>query len=137
MPEEADAYDVLQEVWLQVVRQIRRLRQPAAFRAWVYRIAHNAVLAHLRHQAIQFRSEQVYAEEQPLSEAPDDFRAEELHRLLTQLSPPQREAVTLYFIEAMSYEEIAAATDSPVGTVKSRLHYAKRLLRQWLEAAHD
>jgi RNA polymerase sigma factor (sigma-70 family) len=136
LPEEADAWDVLQEVWLQVVRQIRHLRQPAAVRGWIYRIAHNAMLARRRHQAAQIHSEQVYAGELPLAEEPDDFRAADLHRLLARLTEPQREVVTLYFVEAMSYEEIATATDSPVGTVKSRLYYAKRSLRQWLEADH-
>jgi RNA polymerase sigma-70 factor (ECF subfamily) len=53
--------------------------------------------------------------------------------LLNQLPPPQRSVLLLHFIEDFSLEQIAEITGAPTGTVKSRLHYAKRALRQILE----
>jgi RNA polymerase sigma-70 factor (ECF subfamily) len=53
--------------------------------------------------------------------------------LLNELPLPQRSVLLLYFIEDFSLEEIARITDAQLGTVKSRLHYAKRALRKLLE----
>ena len=53
--------------------------------------------------------------------------------LLNQLAPPQRSVFLLHFLEAFSIEDIAGITGAPLGTVKSRLHYAKRALRKLLE----
>ena len=129
------ADDVLQDVWLDVFRQLPRLADPQAFRAWVYRIARDRAFGLLRksHQA-----------EQPLgeTEVPDQssdengFDAEEaarIHAALDLLPPEQREVLVLRFIEAMSYEAIARVTSQPLGTVRSRLFYAKRALRTILE----
>ncbi len=65
-----------------------------------------------------------------------DFTAEDaarVHAVLDQLAPEHREILLLRFIEEMSYEDIARVTDCQVGTVKSRLHYAKRALRRMME----
>ncbi len=55
--------------------------------------------------------------------------AEAVHRALAGLSPPHREVLTLFFLQDLTLEEIAAVLDVPVGTVKSRLHYARRAAR--------
>jgi RNA polymerase sigma-70 factor (ECF subfamily) len=67
---------------------------------------------------------------------PDDFSAEDaarVHRALDELEPEHREALVLRFLEEMSYEDMARVTGCPLGTVRSRLHYAKRALRRALE----
>ena len=56
-----------------------------------------------------------------------------LMRLLNQLDPPLRSVLLLHFIEEFSLAEIAGITAVPLGTVKSRLHYAKKALRKLLE----
>src|SRR5206468_74990 len=61
--------------------------------------------------------------------------AEEFFALVAQLSAPQRSALLLHVLEDFSLDEIAGITAVPVGTVKSRLHHAKRALRQLVEAA--
>ena len=58
---------------------------------------------------------------------------EELKRGLDTLSPEHREVLMLCFIEEMSYEEIARVTNATLGTVRSRIHYAKRALKTALE----
>ena len=63
--------------------------------------------------------------------APDD--AEAIHRALDQLPLPQREALTLYFLEEFSLNDISAITGAAVGTIKSRLHYGKRALRDIIQ----
>jgi RNA polymerase sigma-70 factor (ECF subfamily) len=128
------ADDVLQEVWLDVFRHLPRLADPQAFRAWVYRIARDRAFGLLR------KSRQV---EQPLGEidVPDEaddngFDAEDaarIHAALDLLPPEQREVLVLRFVETMSYEAIARVTSQPLGTVRSRLFYAKRALRTLLE----
>jgi RNA polymerase sigma-70 factor (ECF subfamily) len=65
-----------------------------------------------------------------------NFSAEDagrIHAALDELTPEHREVVMLQNIEDMTYEEITRVVDCPLGTVRSRLHYAKRTLRRVLE----
>ena len=124
------AEDLLQEVWLDVFRGLPRLADPQAFRAWIYRIARDRAFGHLRKSKRQ---------EQPLGEidVPDEAAEEgefspedaaRIHAALGDLPLEQREVLVLRFLEEMSYDEIARVTSQPLGTVRSRIHYAKRAL---------
>ena len=133
-----DAEDALQDVWFTVFRKIGGLVDPGAFNAWLYRIARNQAIAGLRRQRPTFRpveeAEQVAdpgAGEPSFS--PEDGRR--IHAALDDLAPEHREVLVLRFLEDMTYEDIAAVTGCHLGTVKSRLHYAKRALRRVLERA--
>src|SRR5262245_51644963 len=130
-----DADDVLQEVWLDVFRSIARLNAAGAFRAWLYRIAHGPAVKAFRKRQLPLES---LDEEVPSDAAldVDVFQAddsERVHAALDKLPAVQREALALRYIEDMSYDEIAAIVNCQVGTVRSRLHYAKRALREKLE----
>lgn len=135
---EADgALDVLQSVWLTVHRRIADLHHDAAFRVWLYRIAHDTAVSELRKK---LKRPVVLSELEP-DHLPADARDEELacdnaewvHRGLLALSPEHRQVLTLRFLESMSVEEIAAVTACSPGTVKSRLYYSKRALRHHIE----
>ena len=134
---EEDAWDLLQEVWCQVVRKIGKLREPGVFPAWLYTIARNAAKNHLRdNPSFSEFAEDNSEASRPNSDPEPSFSAqdaEEIHWALGKLSLPHREALALHFIEGFSLAEIGAITDQPVGTVKSRLHYAKKALRAVLE----
>lgn len=137
---DADAADdLLQETWWDVYRKVNVLQNPAAFAAWVYRIARDKAYRHLRRRP----RETLESDGQfPDVAAPDEaeaFRAEDVHRVrraLDDLQPEHREAIVLWFVEGMTYEQIAAVVDRPVGTVRSRIHYAKAKLRSALEDAN-
>jgi RNA polymerase sigma-70 factor, ECF subfamily len=127
--------DALQEVWLDVFRGLGRLADGGAFCAWLYRIAHGRACRALR---------QLRASPEPLpdgelvaeDDTADPFAAEDaagVHAALDALPPLQREVLMLRFLEEMGYEQIAAATDSQLGTVRSRIHYGMRALRNILE----
>src|SRR5262249_5741969 len=122
-------------------RGVARLTDPGAFPAWVYRIARARVARVLRRPRPPVQP----LEEDNLSAAPedeDDFTEEDagqVHAALDRLSPEHREVLVLRFLEGMSYEDIARVTGGQLGTVRSRLHYAKRALRGLLERTnlHD
>ena len=126
------AGDVMQNVWLTVYRKISTLRQPRALSVWLYRIAHNAAMAEMRnvHRWDELteepRSSDTDRDEPDFS--PDD--AERIHAALGRLCPRYREVLVLRFLEDLSYEDIAEVAGCPLGTVRSRLHYAKRELRR-------
>jgi RNA polymerase sigma-70 factor, ECF subfamily len=65
--------------------------------------------------------------------------AESVHAALDELAPEHRDVLVLRFLEDMTYEDIARVTGCPIGTVRSRIHYAKRALRCALErmGGHD
>jgi RNA polymerase sigma-70 factor (ECF subfamily) len=133
--ERHSAEDVLQDVWLDVFRGVARLADPGAFPAWVYRIARARVAHVLRRPCPPVRP----LEEDDLTDSAEDgedFTAEDagrVHAALDRLSPEHREVLVLRFLEGMSYEDIARVTGGRLGTVRSRLHYAKRALRGLLE----
>jgi RNA polymerase sigma-70 factor (ECF subfamily) len=130
--------DVLQEIWLEVFRAIPRLQHVGAFRAWLYRIARARVAREFRRRRIRFESfneiDSAESSDDPQVFAADE--AESVHAALDRLASPQREVLVLRYLEAMSTEEIAEIVQCPVGTVRSRLHYAKRSLREQLEKEH-
>lgn len=128
---EDEAWDLLQETWLSVFKAIPTVRDPRALPAFVYRTARNHVLALLRRRDADLR---MYAAiEVPTQESEgepaftrDDAAA--VHAGLNRLSLPHREVLTLFFLEQLSIEEIASVLAVPTGTVKSRLHHAKKAL---------
>lgn len=128
------AEDALQAVWCDVFRNISRLRESTAFRAWVYRIARDRAYRELRRRNRAFVSLNGREIDEPAQDEEFSFEdAEGLHAALDRLNPERREVLVLRFLEYMSYEETAGVLGVPVGTVRSRLHYAKRELKQILE----
>lgn len=130
-----NADDLLQDVWLTVIRNLRNLKDARSFDVWLYRIARNKVID-------EFRRRDIFAplpEEHQLPSTEDDEltfdpdEAEMLHIALDKLSPPHKEVLTLFFIEQMSYQAIADVIDCGIGTVRSRLYYAKQSLRKEME----
>ena len=127
------ADDLVQEIWLNVFRALPKLNDAGAFRAWLFRIARDRICREFRRARVDFTP----LDEQHLetaTTAPDEtLDSEAVHLQLDHLSPEHREALMLRFMEDMSYDEIARVTGSTLGTVRSRIHYAKRALRRAFE----
>jgi RNA polymerase sigma-70 factor (ECF subfamily) len=132
LQDETAVWDVLQEIWLSVFRSIKKLKDPRKFSCWLYQISHNKAMDWLRNE----RRESGDREEISCNGCTNDFLdykfrsedAERIHKLLNELSITHREILTLHFVQYFSYKEIAKIVGVPEGTVKSRLHYAKRKL---------
>ncbi len=135
--DEHAADDLLQDVWFEVYRGVARLADPGAFPAWLYRIARHQALRELRKKRISLSS--LEGVDLPGGdEDDDDFSAEDaehVHATLGRLPPAHREVLLLRFVEGMAYEDIARVTGCQLGTVRSRIHYAKRALRRMMEGA--
>jgi RNA polymerase sigma-70 factor (ECF subfamily) len=137
--DEQSSLDIVQEAFIAAVRHIGSLRDEARFGGWLFGIAHQkcAQLWRRQNRAAALRDE--LAQSPPeLDDGPDQvlIRREqeaEFMTLLNDLPAPQRSVLLLHFVEDFSLEQIAEITGTPVGTVKSRLHYAKRALRNILE----
>ena len=137
--EEAAAADVVQEAFISASRNLRQLREDGRFASWLFSIAHQKCLQRLKKRGFPAPiSEEVELDQhQDTAATPDEWlmdaeAAERLQEGLERLPEPHRAVVTLFFLEDFSLEEIANITGTPVGTVKSRLYYAKKTLRAWL-----
>jgi RNA polymerase sigma-70 factor (ECF subfamily) len=128
------AEDIFQDTWLTVIRRINGLREVDAFPAWLYRIARNKVYQQLRTKKNVSRLDEDIAVEDHAED--DDFSVEDaakVHRCLKELPPEYREVLMLRFLEQMSYERISQVLNCKLGTVRSRLYYAKIALKKELE----
>ncbi|MEQ8821748.1 MAG: sigma-70 family RNA polymerase sigma factor [Sumerlaeia bacterium] len=134
-PTEDDAWDALQETWLRALRGLPKLRQPGAFPAWIYRIARNAAFAQQRGQIIHDTLPEESDRAGPAAEEPDfsPAEAQELHWAIGRLDLLHREPIVLHFLDDLSIADIAGLLAIPEGTVKSRIHTAKRKLRHILQ----
>lgn len=131
--------DVLQEVWLTAYRKLNTLREPSALSVWLYRIARHRALRALKDES-RFVFVEAYAETDLIQDEPDKLLFDDitqLHRALKSLAPQHNEAIILRFFEEMNYQEISDITKCSVGTVRSRIHYAKQELRRQMEAQND
>lgn len=141
LSDDDSAQDLAQDIWLRVLRGIGRLRDPAKLRAWLFGIAHRTWIDTLRRK---YAAVVVDLDDVDRHELPDPMGADELEQELTaveqelsRLPAIEREALTLFYLRELSLQEIAQALDIPVGTVKSRLHRARGMLRRELTGKGD
>lgn len=137
--DEQAAWDVAQEAWIAISRQVRRLDEPSAFPAWAYRITANKSRDWVRRRQRMRRADEAYSSEH--TEAENDDTAidqhDDLRQALADLTGRDRAILSLRYEDDLGILEIAEVLGLPTGTVKSRLHYARRRLRRFLEEVED
>ena len=146
---EADAWDLSQEVFLKVWRALPKFEARAKFSTWLYRITHNVVYDWLRKRKIDSAGElddNVLMESDiaagsrtgpSLAERPDEALAnselgQRIQIALATLSAEHRETVLLREVQGFDYKEIAKIMECSLGTVMSRLYYARKKLQTLL-----
>ena len=137
--QEQTSLDLVQETFISAARHINTLQRDEKFGSWLFSIAHQRCMQHWRKQR---------PAEIPIDPLDEDFpepepgpqellirkeQEEAFMKLLGQLAVPHRAVLLLHFMEDFSLEEIARITGTQIGTVKSRLHYARKALRRLLE----
>ena len=143
-----DATDIAQEVFIKAFQSIKRFRGQASFYTWLYRIAVNSSITFIKRAKKQrFINYETIDETLVSSEILEYFTAktktekgallkelqEKLNEALQKLSPNHRIVVILHEVEGMNHKEIADITKTSEGTVRSRLHYAKKMLQAFLQ----
>jgi RNA polymerase sigma-70 factor, ECF subfamily len=133
---DADADDVTQDAFLRAFNRLGSFRGESPFRAWLLRITHNAALnalarrpkaqpTDLVEQAADTFDERPPPNPTPVEQLEVSERRERLVSKIALLSPNHRAVLALRDLEGLSYEEIAQVTDTPLGSVKGRLHRAR------------
>lgn len=132
--DEEDARDLLQEIWLRVLRGLGRLREGSKLRAWLFGIARRAAMDRWRERYAAPLQEDLDLSALP-SDAPTASLEGDLAALegaLARLPLIEREVLTLFYLRELSLAEVAEVLAVPLGTVKSRLFRARQLLRHQL-----
>lgn len=125
--------DAAQDGWGDIVKGLPRLNDAALFPAWAYRIVTRRAVDAVRRKARTRKLNAAYAAEHAEASQPaDDIETAAdrapLNRALRDLPPEQRVVIALHYREGFSVAEIAAALETPAGTVKTRLMHARRKL---------
>ena len=149
------AEDLAQDTFIKVLNHIDRYRPEFKLSSWLFKIANNVAIDHLRRRqldtiridgsphaltqdAIEATSFDVVGQQES---ALDEMEARELggaiERAIATLRPEYRSCIMLRHVEGRSYEEIAATLDLPLGTVKTYIHRARHELRKELEHLRD
>ena len=131
-PETAE--DIFQDTWLTVIRRIHTLKKIDAFSTWLYRIARNKVYQQFRRKRkLSELNENIAVPNNTENDVFSTEDAAKIHRCLKELLPEYKEVLMLRFLEQMSYEQISQVINCRLGTVKSRIHYAKLALKKEME----
>ena len=146
-----DAQDLLQDALLEAYRSFKRFQRGTYFDKWLYRIMTNTFIDRQRHKKRVGHVESLDAPlpggeggDAPVRDIPDwtdepsrrilgDLFEERIQKALDSLPPESRLVLILADVEEFSYEEISEMMDTPIGTVRSRLHRARAMMRQKLD----
>src|SRR5436309_1455709 len=138
------ALDVTQEVFIKVYNSLSKYSPEYKFTTWLYRIAHNAAIDHMRRNSVTAQSieaenadgsYQIQIESPGPTPEQDQERSEwrtEIDSVVRCLSPAYRDLILLRHSRDLSYDEIAEVTGLPLGTVKNRLFRAREAMRDLL-----
>jgi len=120
------AWDVTQETWLGIIKGLRKLNDPANFKAWAYRITTNKSADWIKKDK---NAKQISTEEIKNHQHKEKKDAG-VKELLQKLDMKKRAVISLYYFEELSVPDISVALNIPKGTVKSRLHKARKELKE-------
>ena len=138
------ALDLTQEVFIKVYNSLGRYRSEYKFSTWIYKIAHNAAIDHLRRHTAREQSlsnsdvperQEIVLESRrltPEQESERNERCSEIETVVQLLPHAYRELIVLRHSHDLSYDEIAEVTGLPLGTVKNRLFRAREAMREQL-----
>lgn len=145
------AEDLAQETFIKVLNGIKSYRPEFKFSSWIFKIANNAAIDHLRRRSLDTLSldgaptaatpEQMHATalqlgdraESPLQQVENRELGSAIEGAIARLRPEYRSCILLRHVEGYSYEEIADTLELPLGTVKTYIHRARNELRGYLE----
>lgn len=137
---DADAQDITQLTFVKVQKSIHTLQQPDYFPLWLNRICMNVAKNFFRrNKDVAFSDEYFLLHNQAIETRPEYVTQTYWHKqndihvcssLINELKPEQREMLTLFYFQNKSYEVISKQLDMPIGTVKSRLYYARNELQK-------
>ena len=149
------AEDLTQDTFIKVLTHIDKYRPEFKFSSWLFKIANNVAIDHLRRRQLDTVSmegsphattadladatsfELATQGETPLQELEARELGSEIERAIARLRPEYRACILLRHVEDKSYEEIAATLDLPLGTVKTYIHRARHELRKLLEHVRE
>ena len=139
--DEQAGLDIVQETFIAAARHIGGLREDGKFGSWLFGIAYQKVVQRWRKRR-EILLDEIPEPPDEFEDGPDDLlirreQETEFMNLLSQLPLPQRSVLLLHFVEDFPLEEIARITETQLGTVKSRLHYAKKTLRKLVEEKNE
>jgi len=120
------AWDITQETWLAIIKGLRKLHDPANFKAWAYRITTNKSIDWIKKRKAN-RQISIEEMQEHQHEAKDDTGVKEL---LQKLGIRKQVVLSLYYFEQLTVPEISIALNIPTGTVKSRLHSVRKELKK-------
>ena len=150
---ESDAWDLAQDAFIKAWRALPQFKLDSSFYTWLYRIAHNCAYDWLRKRKIdsagEFDDNRVDHQPDPTAEAvphafarPDKAMANaelgsRIRSAVARLSEEHRTAILLREVEGMQYDEIAKVMETSIGTVMSRLFYARKKLQELLKDVYE
>ncbi|MEM6622696.1 MAG: sigma-70 family RNA polymerase sigma factor [Pseudomonadota bacterium] len=136
----AEAEDVVQDAWIEILRGLADLRDERAFPAWAYRIvsrrAAKTIGGKIRQRTVA-KDLGVGAETEAPEAGPAAADARAIRGAIATLPPDQAATIALFYLEEMTVTEVAAALDVPPGTVKTRLMHARTRLHEALKGDAD
>lgn len=132
------ADQLIQDIWVRVLRGLPKLREPSKLVSWMFGIARRVMMDRLRQKYREMASlENALEDSQPIADEFDESEhRDEITNMLDKLDTlplPQRELLTLYYLEESSIEAVSQVLEIPIGTVKSRLHHARKALQLALQ----
>ena len=133
------AGDIVQDAWLDIIRSIRRLKDPSSFRNWAYRIVSNKATDWLRRKQRQrtLWTEMAHQKQNDSKSNSQKENAVSAQSIIQQgikdLSTTSQQILSMKYMDHMSTQEISHALGIPEGTVKSRLHHAREQLKQIIQ----
>lgn len=147
---DADAWDLSQEAFLKAWKALPKFEARARFTTWLFRISHNVVYDWMRKRRIESEGElndelfdagridtsgstSPQQEKRPDEAMEQGELREQIQSALHKLSPEHREVILLREVQGMDYKEIAEVTENSMGTVMSRIFYARKKLQTYLK----
>lgn len=136
----AEAQDLVQEVFLMALRKLGQLRHPEAFGGWLRTILRRLAINRAQRSAAHALADGQTLDAMcldgrtPLETALNQEAAQKLHAGLARLNELDRQTLEAFYIRGQTIVEMSTAFDSPVGTIKRRLHVARKRLAQELES---
>jgi RNA polymerase sigma-70 factor (ECF subfamily) len=131
--------DICQQIFIKMVRALDRLQAPEQFESWLFRLARNTCIDHLRRQKLRRIFTPFAPEHENVPEPAGAVDSEELDALRHALGQirPQDRALLALVQEGRSHAEIAVTLGTSVAAVKARLHRAREQLRQHYQSVHE